>query len=90
MPLISGCGAGWIRTTFVGPDIERQKGVYLLPAKVKNCINVANRYGLKICVAFTYANKIYADPYDPVAYSQAAAWLAQALAGKVQAIEILP
>src|SRR6266481_3785078 len=89
MPLISGCGAGWIRDDVGWPDIERQKGVYSIPAKVKNWINVANRYGLKICIVFTYANKIYADPYDPVAYSKAVAWLAQALAGKVQAIEIL-
>ncbi len=34
------------------------------------------------------ALELYADPYDPAAYSRFAAWLAQKFAGKIHAIEI--
>jgi hypothetical protein len=79
---------GWIKDEIFWSEFEKVKGVYEVPSKVQNWINLANRYGLKICACISYGNGLYADPYDPAAYSRFAAWLAQKFAGKIQAIEI--
>jgi hypothetical protein len=88
MPPIAHCEFGWIKDDIYWSEFEKAKGVYQIPPKVQNWINLANRYGLKICASIPYGNDLYADPYDPAAYSQFAAWLAQKFAGKIHAIEI--
>jgi hypothetical protein len=88
MPLIAQCEFGWIKDDIYWSECEKTKGVYQIPGKVQNWINLATRSGLKICVCIPYGNDLYADPYDPLAYAQFASWLAQKFAGKIQAIEV--
>jgi len=88
MPLIAQSDFGWIKDDIYWKEFEKAKGVYQVPSKVQNWINLANQYGLKICACISYGNDLYADPYDPAAYSRFAAWLAQKFAGKIDAIEI--
>jgi hypothetical protein len=88
MPLIAQSEFGWIKDDFYWNEFEKSKGVYQVPSKVQNWIKLATQYRLKICVCIAYGNELYADPYDPAAYSRFAAWVAQKFAGKIQAIEI--
>jgi hypothetical protein len=88
MPLIAQSDFGWIRDDIYWSEFEKAKGVYQVPTKVQNWIDLANRYGLKICACIANGNGLYADPYDPAAYSRFAAWLAQRFAGKIRAIEV--
>jgi hypothetical protein len=88
MPLVVQSDFGWIKDDIYWSEFEKTKGVYQVPRKVQNWINLANQYGLKICACIPYGNELYADPYDPTAYSRFAAWLAQKFAGKIQAIEV--
>ncbi len=88
MPLIAQSDFGWIKDDIYWSEFEKAKGVYQVPSKVRNWINLATQYGLKICLCIAYGNDLYADPYDPAAYSRFAAWLAQKFAGNIQAIEV--
>ena len=73
MALIAQCGFGWIKDEIFWSEFEKSKGVYEVPPKVQNWVNLAKRYGLKICACISYGNDLYADPYDPAAYSRFAA-----------------
>jgi hypothetical protein len=88
MPLIAQSEFGWIKDDIYWSEFEKVKGVYQVPSKVQNWINLATQYGLKICVCISYGNELYADPYDRAAYSRFGAWLAQKFAGKIHAIEV--
>jgi hypothetical protein len=88
MPLIAQSAFGWIRDDIYWNEFEKAKGVYQVPTKVQNWIALANHNGLKICACIARGNELYADPYDPAAYSRFATWLAQKFAGKIDVIEI--
>jgi len=88
MPLIARSAFGWIRDDIYWNEFEKAKGVYQVPSKVQNWIDLANQNGFKICACIARGNELYADPYDPAAYSRFSAWLAQKFAGKIDAIEI--
>ncbi len=49
MPLIAQSDFGWIKDDIYWSEFEKTKGVYQVPSKVRNWINLATQYGLKIC-----------------------------------------
>jgi hypothetical protein len=88
LPAISQSGLGWVRDGVEWKSIESSNGVYHVPAKTMQWIDAVHAAGLHIIFILNMSNDLYADHYDPVAYSKAAAYLAKELAGKVQALEI--
>jgi hypothetical protein len=88
MTLLQSSSIGWIRDDIFWSQFETSKGVYATPANVQTWINAVSNAGIKIVGLIGYGNPIYADPYDPVAYGNFAAWLARTFAGKIQAIEV--
>ncbi len=89
IPLVARSGLGWIRDEVRWGDIEKEKGSYQIPEKTDRWINRAREYGLHIILVLNHGNLIYEDQFNAQAYSQAAAWLAHELEGKIDAIEIL-
>ncbi len=90
LPLVSQSGIGWIRDELYWNTVEKEKGAYQIPEKSLRWINAAHAAGLNIIVIFNGGNDLYKpDIYDREAYAKAAAFVANDLAGKVQAIEIL-
>ncbi len=89
MPRVADLGAGWIRDGVSWGDVEPEKHRYVVPAKTAAWIDAAQALHLHVLLILYYANKNYADPFSPPDYANAAAFLAKALAGKVEAIEIL-
>jgi hypothetical protein len=89
MPLVAKAGVGWIRDELGWAAMEPTPGNYHIPAKTLAWIHAARRAGLKIDLILAYGNPAYPDHYDTDAYAKAAGWLAGAVAGDVQAIEIL-
>jgi hypothetical protein len=77
IPKVVELGAGWIRDDFYWGHYETKKGVYEIPARAREWIDTAHAAGLKIVLVFNGANKLYDDPYDPLAYAAAAAHLAR-------------
>lgn len=91
-PHIVDSGAGWIRDTIAWPEVEAAKGVYAILPRDDAWMKAAGTAGLKVIVCFLYRNALYADPYDPTAYTNAVAWFAKQCAANypaVQQIEIL-
>jgi hypothetical protein len=89
MPLLARSGVGWIRDEVGWGAVEPVPGKYQVPPKTLSWIHAARSAGLKIDLILAYGNPAYPDHYDTTAYAHAAAWLARALAGQVEAIEIL-
>jgi hypothetical protein len=52
-------------------------------------VDAANAQHLKVLLLLGYGNKAYRDPFSPPDYARAAAFLATALKGKIDAIEVL-
>lgn len=85
-------------------DVEKQKGVYEIPARVERYVDFAVQNGLEILMPLTYINALYCDkmetgPYagnykmphtdaQIAAYADYCAYLAEAFWGKVQYFEI--
>jgi len=88
MALLRISSIGWIRDDIFWSQFETSKGVYSTPPNVQAWINAVSNAGIKIVGLIGYGNPIYPDPYDPVAYSNFAAWLARTFAGKIQGIEV--
>ncbi len=89
MPLLADLGAGWIREGVSWGDVEPVKHQYVVPAKTVAWLDAAQAQHLHVLLILYYANKNYADPFSPPDYANAAAFLAKALAGRVDAMEIL-
>lgn len=89
IPMIANMGVGWIRDEILWREVESEPGVYQIPEKTKEWVDIANAHGLKIIACFNNQNPAYENPYDPEAYAKAAAWLARELDGKIHAMEIL-
>ncbi len=90
MPLIADSGLTWLRDEIKWEEMEKEPGVYKIPAKDIEWVNAANDAGLKVLLLFnTRGNRIYDNPYDPAAYANAASWLAQELDGKIGALEVM-
>jgi hypothetical protein len=89
MPLLDQLGAGWIRDGVPWGDVEPAKHHYVVPAQTAAWLNAAHEHHLHVLLILYYANKNYADPFSPPDYAKAAAFLAKALAGRIDAIEIL-
>jgi hypothetical protein len=89
MPMVADLGVGWIRDGVSWGDVEPEKHHYVVPAKTQAWIDAAHALHLHVLLMLYYANKNYADPFSPPDYANAAAFLAKALAGRVDAIEIL-
>jgi hypothetical protein len=98
MPLIQSSGVAYIRDDINWDNIEHQgPGVYGLYTSKLAWINEAHKRGLKIIADVQagggQSSRFYADPFDPVAYPKAAAWLATQKASDgtplVAAIEVL-
>ncbi|PAW76311.1 MAG: hypothetical protein B9S32_15575 [Verrucomicrobia bacterium Tous-C9LFEB] len=89
IPQIAELHVGWIRDEIMWSEVEPELGVYRLPEKTREWVDLANAHGLKIIACFSGQNPLYKDRFDPDAYARAAAWLARALDGKIHALEIL-
>lgn len=89
IPQIAELGVGWIRDEILWPEVEPETGVYRIPEKTREWVDLANAHGLKIIACFAGQNPLYEDRFDPDAYARAAAWLARELHGKIHAIEVL-
>jgi Cellulase (glycosyl hydrolase family 5) len=97
VPKIVASGAGMIRDDIGWWNCEPSKGTYKLRPSDVHWISVAGRAGLKIVLCLQYPPPWYKDasgnPYDPTAYGNMAAWLAQQCAAhpewNVVAIEVL-
>jgi len=89
MPLVSDLGVGWIRDGVSWGDVEPEKGKYVVPAKTQAWLDAAHERHIHVLLVLYYANKNYADPFSPPDYANAAAFLAQKLKDRVDAIEIL-
>jgi hypothetical protein len=89
MPQIGQAGFGWIRDEILWREVETEKGVYQIPEKTRRWIDAAAKENLKVVVCFNNGNSLYDDPFDPDAFADAAAFVAQELKGEIAAIEIL-
>ena len=89
MPMAADLGVGWIRDEVLWSQIEPTPGNYVIPDRALEWIDLAAKYNLKVCLTLAGGNWKYDDAYDPEAYARAAAYLATALKGKVEAIEVL-
>lgn len=85
-------------------DVEKQKGVYEIPARVERYVDFAVQNGLEILMPLTYINALYCDkmetgPYagnykmphtdaQIAAYADYCAYLSEAFRGKVKYFEI--
>jgi hypothetical protein len=97
VPKIVASGAGMIRDDIGWWNCEPSKGTYKMRPSDVHWISVAGQAGLKIVLCLQYPPPWYKDasgnPYDPTAYGNMAAWLAQQCAAhpewNVVAIEVL-
>jgi hypothetical protein len=97
LPKIVQSGAGMIRDDIGWWNCEPSKGKYTMRASDVHWISVAGQAGLKIVLCLQYPPPWYKDasgnPYDPTAYGNMAAWLAQQCLAhpewNVAAIEVL-
>ncbi len=89
MPMVSQLGVGWIRDGVSWSDIEPKPRQYTLPPKLIEWLNAAQASHLKVLLILAYGNKAYKDPFDPVAYAGAEAFLATHLKDKIAALEVL-
>jgi aryl-phospho-beta-D-glucosidase BglC (GH1 family) len=97
VPKIVQSGAGMIRDDLGWWNCEPSRGMYTMRSQDTHWIGVASKAGLKIVVCLQYPPPWYKDasgnPYDPVAYGNVAAWLAQQFLAHaewhVAAIELL-
>ena len=88
--MIAEAGFSWIREDFYWAKMEKEKGVYALPAEYEETIAKCHNAGLKILAIFNGGNKLYTpDKFDAEAYAKAAAWFAKETRGRVQTIEVL-
>ena len=85
MPAIASTGVGFIRDDINVGSWETSAGVYVQPAWDIGWLTAAKTNHLKV-VAILGPNKLYADPYDPVAMSNLAVYIAKT--GLVTAFEI--
>ncbi|WP_432525394.1 hypothetical protein [Serratia sp. BFP-2025] len=91
IPEIAAMNVGWIRDEIMWDKVEKEKGVYSIPKEDLEWINIANKYGIKVIITFNGNNpNIYSNnQFPPDAYSNAIAYVAQQLQGKIDAIEVL-
>ena len=97
VPKIVQSGVGMIRDDIGWWNCEPSKGKYTMRASDVHWISVAGQAGLKIVLCLQYPPPWYKDasgnPYDPAAYGDMAAWLAQQCLAhpewNVTAIEVL-
>ena len=97
IPKIVESGAGMIRDDIGWWNCEPSKGKYTMRSSDVHWISVAGQAGLKIVLCLQYPPPWYRDasgnPYDPTAYGNMAAWLAQQCVAhpewNVVAIEVL-
>ena len=89
MPLIVQSGLGWIRDELYWAQVEKNKGVYLVPEKELRWIKAAHGHGLKLLLVLNGGNGLYADRYDPEACARFAAEMARQLKDDVDCLEVL-
>ncbi|MBC2603387.1 hypothetical protein [Puniceicoccus vermicola] len=88
MPLVANLGVGWIRDEILWGQVEREEGVYQLRDHDRAWIDLVNEYNLNVCLTLAGGNSLYENQFDPEAFGRFAAYVAQELDGKVQALEI--
>lgn len=95
---ITDIGATWIRAECWWAYVETQPGVYAIPDDAQQGFDEAHRRGINIILHLGYSNDpsarggengIYENAWDPDAYARYAAFMAQALRGKVQAFHCI-
>lgn len=89
LPLIAACGVTWVRDDLHWDEIETKKGQYVITDSTMNWIKAVHSYGLKLLLILNRRNKIYDNPYDPVAFAAFSARMAKSLGNHVDAFEIL-
>ncbi len=85
MSWLEDIGARWIRDEVMWGAVERHLGVYAIPDRTRAWVDEAHRRGFKMILHLGSDNAIYDNPWDSDAYARCAAFIAQALRGKVQA-----
>ncbi len=89
MPIVADMGLGWVRDEIIWSWMEKEKGVYKLPAKDIQWLDLAKKHGIKVIVTLSASNPLYEDRYDADGYAQASAYLAKEYGDRIQAIEVL-
>lgn len=89
IPLIVQSGLGWIRDELYWPQVEKVKGVYLVPDKELRWIKAVHSHGLKLILVLNGGNGLYADRYDPAACARFAAEMARQLKDDADCFEVL-
>jgi hypothetical protein len=89
LPLVADLGVAWIRDDLNWRNVEKTKGVYVVPEKTMDWIKQAHKNGLKLILILNRENKLYEDPYDPDAYAAFCKAMAVQLKDDVDAFEIL-
>jgi beta-glucosidase/6-phospho-beta-glucosidase/beta-galactosidase len=81
-------GVQYVRDEWGWEGVEKTKGVYAMSPEGQHKFDALNAAGIKIICALDYGNKLYANPLDPDAFANYAAWMARTYKGKVVAWEI--
>ena len=86
--MIADAGLGWIRDDLNWNDVEKQKGIYVIPAQTLKWIKAAHANNLKLILLLNKGNTLYTNPYDPEAYARFSAAMAKQLKNDVDAFEL--
>jgi hypothetical protein len=88
IPYMKQMGVQYVRDEWGWEGVEKTKGVYAMSPEGQHKFDALNAAGIKIICALDYGNKLYANPLDPDAFANYAAWMAKTYKGKVAAWEI--
>lgn len=89
LPIVQDLGVAWVRDDLNWRDVEKTKGVYVVPPKTLEWIKAVHAHGIKLILILNRENKIYTDPYDADAYANFCKAMAVQLKDDADAFEIL-
>ncbi len=79
LPVIKDLGAGHVRQEIKWEWVERQKGVYEIPALSMDWVDKVTDAGLGIILILDYGNPIYENPLDADGFADYAGFMAERL-----------
>lgn len=92
--LLENSGVEWIRDECTWGNVEKQRGVYTIPAKTDDYVNKALSKGIKTFMLLDYGNSLYDEggaPYTPAgrkAFANYAKAVAEHFKGRITTYEI--
>ncbi|MAX25585.1 MAG: hypothetical protein CMJ19_13885 [Phycisphaeraceae bacterium] len=88
LPMIRNMGMSTYREGVLWHEVEKEKGVYKVPAFSDEHVNMAIKMGMEPMVILLYGNKLYENPMDPEAFANYANHVIEHFKGRVKYFEV--